>query len=428
MNTQATAPQEVQQWFDEAFAPVKVKAPKVSKPRKASSEEETTYEYARSTSGEDYIVDPVKRTCRKVSRIVKSFDEIPEDISVLEMSMTAYQRYLKDRFNNEDAPIKKGKLHFRGYRISCTSENGFLVEDTYNKYAVVDLEMEGIPTPKELGDWFEKKSSKRVHTPEELSAAYELGKSLTKKAEDLPEEQKEVDYEDLRKKVIRQIDRILEKVEPKFDPAEFVGMIPFRKWNRRAKALLRQWANKEIRYAKFLKELRTMTEEMEFVVVTQKKVKFKGAVLPGFKTIGRLLGDKLEVDGGLIDAVPFMTDYILHYEPKGMPQLMRYAKGMCTKLELLEDPIYVDPYIEYSSKALPNTAENAQLLSAFAEALGVVAPQDILFDESLNVGDKILFYDMANDEWRTTKIKDTSDGIEISGGYGLTKFHKWIKL
>lgn len=69
------------------------------------------------------------------------------------MSLTTYQRYLKDRYFGEDVTIKKGKLHFRGYRISCTKENGFMVEDTTKKYKVVDTPFEGIPTLAELGDF-----------------------------------------------------------------------------------------------------------------------------------------------------------------------------------------------------------------------------------------------------------------------------------
>lgn len=48
-----------------------------------------------------------------------------------------------------------------------------MVEDTTKKYKVVDTPFEGIPTPAELGDFFE--TPRVEHTSEELAAAVERG-------------------------------------------------------------------------------------------------------------------------------------------------------------------------------------------------------------------------------------------------------------
>ena len=96
-------------------------------------------EYA-AVNGKLYVIDSVKKTMKRVYKDFKDLNA--EDIEVLSdkaMPMTTYQRYLKDRFNGEDAPIKKGKLHFRGYRISCTADGGFMMEDTLKRSAIVNI-------------------------------------------------------------------------------------------------------------------------------------------------------------------------------------------------------------------------------------------------------------------------------------------------
>lgn len=205
-----------------------------AKPKKTKKSE--SIEVAPSVNGKLYEIDTIKKTCHKV---IGDFSQLADIVDTDEMSLTTYQRYLKDRYFGEDVTIKKGKLHFRGYRISCTKENGFMIEDTTKKYKVVDTPFEGIPTPAELGDFFE--TSRVEHTSEELAAAVERGKEAKKskkKAEKeiVVEEEEEPDFDLLRKKVLSKITWIRNGKLADFDPMLFADMIPFRRWQKNVKA------------------------------------------------------------------------------------------------------------------------------------------------------------------------------------------------
>lgn len=387
-----------------------------------------TKQISTGSDGTLYEIDTIKKTCKRVYKDLSQLNI--EDLEIPEMSMTVYLRYLKDKFPGEGATIKKGKLFFRGFRISCTVSDGFMVEDSTKRYAEVDTPFEGIPTPKELGDFFGMK--KVNHTPEELKAAVEKGKALkSKKVEKdvvvVEEDVEEVDYEKLRKKVLNTITGIQDKRVVDFDPEKFVEMIPFKRWKRKTNALLKEWKTRKIRYPKFLKELYTVTEEETFVVEEKNhRSSFVGTLLPEFKTVGVLDGDKIEVDGKKVDAVPFLVDYILHYEPKAMQQIMRYANGEVTDQQLIKNPYHNDWKIEFNKKSLKNTAHVARVLTAVCESIGLVAPQDLLYDADVKIGDKIMI--SIDGEWKTKEITQIEEGICINKGEGLLKLDKWIKL
>lgn len=399
--------------------------------KKATSKKETSSETKEivpgAKDGKLYEIDTVKGTCKRVYKDLSDLKDL--DIDAPEMSMTTYQRYLKDHFEGESATIKKGKLMFRGYRISCDVENGFIIEDSTKRYAIVETGFEGIPTPKELGEFFKKPA--REFTPEEMKEAIERGKEAKKKAKEAltpaePEEE-EIDFEECRKRVLGKIAGIRSKKLVDFDPATFPELIPFKRWKRKVNALLKDWKARKIRYAKFLNELEKITTEETFVVEEKNhRSSFTGACLPDFKSVGMLVGDKLEVDGKLIDAVPFLLDYILHYEPKAMQQLMRYAAGEVTDYFLLKNPFHNDWKIEYKKRSLENTAHNAQVLTCLCESVGLVAPQDLLYDADLQIGDRIML--AIDGEWKTKQVMQVEKGICINKEVGLLKLDKWIKL
>ena len=401
-----------------------VEDPKTSEAKKStpkkSSKKEGTREVVTAKNGKTYEIDTIKKTCK---RVFKDFSELAA-IELPEMDMKVYQRYLRDKFPGEDMPIKKGKLHFRGYRISCTIESGFVIEDTTKKYAIVETPWEGIPSPRELGDFFKRPT--REFTQEEMKKAVKLGKELAEKAKQ-KEEVEEPDFGVLRDKVLNLLTNVRLGHETEFDPATLPTMIPFKRWQKQVKSLLSQWKERKMRYPKFLAEVERITTEETFEIKEKKPiVKFTGACLPEFNKVGRLMGDKLEVDDKLVDAVPFMIDYILHYEPKAMQQVMRYAQGECTDVFLLKNPYHEDRTIEYNKKSLANSAENAQLLTALCASIGLVAPQDLLYEADLKVGDKILID--IDGEWKTRQIMGDEKGFTLSKEIGLLKLDKWIKL
>lgn len=403
-----------------------LKAPKLTRSPVVLPSENTEC-LAHSTKGVVYEIDTIKKTCK---RVLSDLSQLADtEIEMEEMPMTVYQRYLKDKFFGETVVIKKGKLLFRGYRVSCTKENGFMIEDTMNKYKVVDTTFEGIPTPAELGEFFVR--PRVEHTPEDLHAAVERGKQLasekTKTVSIEVEEPEEVDFETLRLKVLGKINAIREGKVSNFDPVDFPKMIPFRRWKRSVSIHINKWKNKKLRYKTLLAAIEKVTREETFVVEEKNhRSSFVGTILPEFKTVGRLIGNKLEVDGKLVDAVPFLQAHLLHYEPKAMQQLMRFARHEIDAVTLLQNPYHDDWKIEYNSKLLPNTKEVADILSALHESIGLCVPQDVLYEADLKIGDKILIF--VDGSWKRKTITELENGICINKGVGLMKYDKWIKL
>lgn len=377
-----------------------------------------------TVNGQMYTVDTVKKTVKRVYNDIK---DIP--VMVDEMPLTVYQRYFRDNFPGEDCPIKKDKLFFRGYRIYFSMENGFVVDDTTDKYSFVDTGIEGIPTPKELGDWFVKPKRKE-DSPEELAAAIKRGKELAEKAKEIYTkdvvEDVEVDFEKLRRKVLRTIEGVQSKTLV-FDCTEFPNMIPFKRWKKKANSLLSQWKEKQIRYGKFLAELALITKEETFSVEEKNhRSAFVGTMLPEHNKVGMLIGDKISVDDKMIDAVPFLMEYLLFHEKRAMPQLMKYGRGEITAQELLKNPIVLDWKEDYTKNAIVNTSENARLISMVYYLVGIIPPQDLLFEADLVVGDKILLY--TPEGLKTKTVADTSKGIVLGKEVGLLKYDSWIKI
>lgn len=396
---------------------------------KVVSTDEDGKEYA-NVNGKIYVIDSVKKTMKRVYKDFKDLDT--SDIEVLSdkaMPMTVYQRYLKDRFPGEDAPIKKGKLNFRGYRISCTSDGGFMIEDILKRYEIVDIPFDGIPTPKELGDWLDRPVEQSELSADEYRKAVEKGKEIAKSRKEsrqVNEVEEEPNYEALRKKVLSLISDSRSKTID-VDPEKIISVIPFKRWKRQAKSLYSQWKDKKIRYPKFLNELERITKEETFKVAEKKhRSTFTGTLLPEHENVGMLVEDKIEVDGKWIDAVPFLLEYLLFYEKRAMSQIMKYAAGEITDMELIKNPIEVDWKVEYKKSALENTAHNAQVLCMVYEQLGIVAPQDLLYEADLQVGDKILV--SVNGELKTQTVASVEQGIVLGKQIGLLKLDKWIKL
>lgn len=404
---------------------------KVGRPKKADKQ------YGRDGNGVLYEIDTVKKTCKKVYNALKDLKY--EDLDIPEMSLNTYQRYLKDRFPGETCTLKKGKLMFRDYRITLTVQDGFMVEDVRKHYEVVDTPWEGIPTPAELGEWFKNPTRRELTDAEKIQEnieaiergrkqEYERKRERERKiaeAEKAREEAENIDFEACRKNVLRKIEEIRTKVDTVFNPEGFADMIPFKRWRRQCKSLLTKWKNKDIRYVKFLKELEKVTTEETFVIKEKNhRSAFKGSLMPEHKKVGYLRGNKLEVDDKLIDAVPFLMDYLLFYEPKAMSQIMKYAKGEITDRELIEEPIKVDWKEEYKKKLLPNTAHNARVLTCVYESCGLIAPQDLLFESDLKVGDVILVY--FEGKLRRKTVASVEHGVVLGKEVGLLKTDKWI--
>lgn len=394
-------------------------------------------EIAVGTDGIMRVINTATHTCRKLCKSKPIEDIKFAELDCSDMDLTPYQHYLKDRFGDEDCPIKNKKLIFRGYRVSCTADAGFLVEDTLNRYEPVQGNWEGIPTPEELGDFIEEHTTRKATEPkaEDLKKAVERGKQIAeqRKADAaarrdaiLGIEKRELtlkDYEKLRKEVLDKIESLRGVKDNNFE--ELIIAIPFKRWRRKAKALLKQLTEKKIRRGTFLNELQKVTEEETFVVEEKRhRSTFKGILSREYKKVGYLRGDKIEVDDKLVDAVPFLTEVLLHEEPRVMSQYMKYAKGLITDREFIDKPIDVDWKVDYKKNSMANTAHNAQVLSIVFDRVGLIAPQDLLYETDLKVGDVILL--LVDGELKRRTVAKVEGGVEIGREVGLLKTDKFI--
>ena len=396
-------------------------------------------EIACGTDGILRVINTVTKTCRKLCNKKPIEDVKFAELDCSAMDLTPYQRYLKDRFNEDVCPIKNKKLTFRGYRVSCTADAGFLVEDTLNRYEPVQGNWEGIPTPEELGDFIEERTNGHRETEapkeEDLQKAVERGKKIAeqRKAEAaarkdalLGMEKRELtpeEYEKLRKEVLVKIESLRGVKDNNFE--DLIVAIPFKRWKRKAKALLKQFTEKKIRRGKFLNELQKVTEEETFVVEEKRhRSTFKGITPPVYGKVGYLVGDKIEVDGKMIDAVPFLTGCLLYEEPRVMSQYMKYAEGKITDREFIEKPIDIDWKVEYKKNVMANTAHNARVLSIVFDRVGLIAPQDLLYETDLKVGDVILL--LVDGELKRRTVAKVDGGVEIGREVGLLKTDKFI--
>ena len=184
-------------------------------------------------------------------------------------------------------------------------------------------------------------------------------------------------------------------------------------------------SNRKIRYKSFLNKLEELTREETFETPSKEPTyKFVGTLLPEFHNVERIDGDKIIVDGKAIPAVPFLVDYLLHYCPEAMYQLMRFVKGDITATQLLKNPIDVDKKIEFNKKLIANTVENVNIINCLFSAVDLYAPQDILWD-GVEVGDKIL---ILLDKWSKKEITAIDEEGIFFGREVLLKSDKWIKL
>lgn len=395
---------------------------------------------AVTTAGDLIEINFEKKTFKKLvlKKGKKAGEDTFEGLDCTAMDLSVYQRYFKDHFNEEDCPIKNHTLRFRGYRISCTATEGFVVEDMLNRYERVQGTWEGIPTPEELGAFIESQAVHKEMTAEEMKAAMERGeqaKEEKKKAREdkrkLAEEaealaSKPTDYEKLRKEVIKKLDELKENKDA-VDLDELIVAIPFKRWKRKAKALLKQLRAKEIRRGKFIKELREFTENETFEVVEKNhRSTFTPQAPRAYKSVGYLVKDKIEVDGKWVDAVPFLMECLLWDEKRCMSQLMKFARKEITVDELLADPLKVDWKEDYKPRTLENTAENARVLLLLFEAVGLIAPQDLLYETDLKVGDVILLWIADEGKLKRRTIAKVEGGVEVGRGYGIMKTDKWI--
>ena len=137
---------------------------------------------------------------------------------------------------------------------------------------------------------------------------------------------------------------------------------------------------------------------------------------------------EVEVDGKLVDAVPFLADFLLHHEKRAMPQLMKFAKGEITEKELFNDPLAQDWKVDYKKRLIVNSAHNAMVICMVMDLVGVTPPQDILYNTGLKEGDKVMIVTDEGVKPKTiTRVDKGGAFLGKSMGY-LLKRDRWYKV
>lgn len=377
-----------------------------------------------SSTGIGYEIDPVTKTCRKVlADMIEEETDLMSGLLKEQTSLKIYRTALKEKFPTESVKLNKGVILFRGYRLRFTDDAGFVIEDTATKLKEVKT-FEDLPALEELIEFFNFDTTK-MHTPQELEKATKLGKMLQEQKEMIEEDYKSL--EDYRKEVIAQLKKLEVNGKGDFDVTLLSNMIPYKKWKRKANALVKALSKREIRFKKFIKEMQNITASETFgEELKAKRSKFKGTTMPEFKDVGYVYSNKIEVDGRLTDAVPFLMEYLLFCEPKVMPQLMRFAKGEINQKEMFEDIYKLDCFQEYDKFALKNTEENTAILLALYDVAGIITPQELAYETGLEIGNVIKLWD--GETFKNKTVRSLEDGVLLTGDLTLTKTDKWFKV
>lgn len=204
-------------------------------------------------------------------------------------------------------------------------------------------------------------------------------------------------------------------------------MIPFRRWRRRVNVMLKELEERKQDFVEFLSVVEKYALEEDFTKVGKevKKNNFAGTQMPKHSVVGDIIGNKIEVDGKLLDAVPFLVEYLLSVEVKCMPQLMKWANGKITTEDLLDYPLKKDGSVRYEKNIIPNTEENVKVICDLYESANVVCPHELLFTDELKVGDRIRV--LEDGKYIRKKVIDTSHGIVLGSDVGLMRTDKWYK-
>lgn len=278
-------------------------------------------------------------------------------------NLKPYARMLRDVFG-EPAPIKRGAIHFRGYRISC--DECFLVEDTWNYYEPVDIGG-GIPTPRELADFF--KAKKREFTAEENRLAAARGKALQMQA-----------AEESRLRAESHQEREAPKrKEPPYRQVRFVG-VPMPRF-------------------KIVSDL-----DGDLIEVNGKQQ----PAVP-FLTEYLLSDPKAR---------------------KCMPRLMAFLRGDITLRQLIASPFSDRQYQrEYDPRLVRegNSVRNTEALKCLYSLCGVQNPADLEYCAEIPDGTKVAL--LVDGRWHYRKVTNTPRGIFLGKSYGyLRKDDCWVLL
>jgi hypothetical protein len=389
------------------------------------------------------ITDPENKKVKKLY----SFDNLEElitmDQTFQDSFMNTLHGYLreKDEVTTTRRKDKVGDwIMCRGYKIQVDDELGFTISDMQN-YARVCEEFDNpCPTPREVWDFINssthRKKSKEVFvkvTPKVVVEKEE--KHYTEKAED---ELVSSEYELLRADLLNELEGLS---VPKMVEMVY-KYIPNRKFNHRVNKLCNAYLAKEMRGLKFRNELTELINTHKFEEVKKVAKKFVGLGWYNINTL-EVVKDSIsfvtKTEGRFhFSKSEFLARYLLHLEPKIMPQMWRFINGFLTREQFLEAPLLTGDteakYIDFDISCLrkPNEELDAicnKILKIWEEPnpLGICYKNDLTTE--LKVGD---YVEVQWKDFHTSyegKVIGFNGGIRIRYEDGeVMPLYKWQEV
>lgn len=374
---------------------------------------------AKTTTGQNVdILDNGK------VRVLKDFSDLKGLIpGVMEDSnrfMNTLYNALRDNLGSDKVSRKNVKqggdkivvVEAMDYRLQF-DEEGFCIKDKQDYFNKVDSWDIPFPTVKEVLNWLTRPKTVPKKNVEYIDPTKSIlnkkrrieerynvvlldkGKSLV---EPLQEEAPVAkvwtldDYENQRKKLLKNIKNIdnpiklINKLEDKIEHRGF--KILFNKLKKRLE-------HKEIRSPRFVKEAKNLLETISFEEKKKPAGKFVGL---NFWNITELhyetSGVEIVVNGQRYQTTEteILARFVIHKDPKVMPQLMKFIDGSITKEEFLKEPIKRDRFqgFEYN-KIKTDSIELKEVCEELLLEWQIQNPLDVVYSNEVQLqkGDKV---------------------------------------
>ena len=386
------------------------------------------------------ITDAKKKTVKKLYSFDDLEDLINEDVVVKKEFLNTIHRFLREKA--PDTTTRRNDkvgnwVMCKGYKITIDDELGFAIFDMqdYNRHCE---EFENAcPTPREVWEFINRRVSevvkaKEVYVVTKPDFAPKEEKHYTEKKE---EELNNEEFELLRADLLQALEGIS---VPKMIETVW-KFIPNRKFNHRINKLCNAYLNKEMRGIKFKVELLELITTHKFEEIKKPAKKFVGL---GWYSIVTLETIKDEVsfvtktEGRFhFSKSEFLARYLLHLQPKAMPQVWRFINGFITREQLIEEPVLTQDvdakYIDFDTSCLRKLNADLyyaciKILMAWEEPnpLGICYKNDL--ETELKVGD---FVEVMWKDYHTCyegKVIDFTGGVRIRYEDGLVlPLYKW---
>ncbi len=386
------------------------------------------------------ITDAKKKTVKKLYSFEGLEELINEDQVVKNEFLNTIHRFLREK--DPDTTTRRNDkvgnwVMCKGYKITVDEELGFSIYDMQDYGRLCEEFDNACPTPKEVWEFINRRVSevvkaKEVYVVTKADLAPKEEKHYTEKKE---EELSLEEYEMLRADLLKDLDGA---TVPQMIDIVW-KYIPNRKFNHRVNKLSNAYLNKEMRGAKYKAELLELVTTHKFEEIKKPAKKFVGLGWYSIVTLETIKDDVsfvTKTEGRFhFSKSEFLARYVLHLQPKAMPQIWRFINGFITREQLIEEPIITQDfdakYIDFDTSCLRKLNPDlyyacVKILMAWEEPnpLNILYKNDL--EVSLKVGDYI---EVMWKDYHTSysgKVIDFTGGVRVRYDDGLViPLYKW---